>query len=93
MGLSSITVKWDPIPQGSRNGQVIGYQVRYRQTFGNGSDGGIKIMSSAGLVTKANLTDLEMASIYRIEVAGETLAGTGVYSESVTAKTCKFKTA
>jgi len=43
--------------------------------------------------TKANLTDLEMASIYKIEVAVETTAGTGDYSEPVIAKTCKFKTA
>ena len=41
--------------------------------------------------TEANLTKLEKASVYRIEVAGFTSAGTGVYSEPVTAKTCKFK--
>ena len=85
-------MKWDPIPQSSQNGQLIGYQVRYRQTFSNGSDGEIKTISSIWPATKVNLTKLKMASIYRIEVAGETLAGTGVYSEPVTAKTCKFKT-
>lgn len=93
MGSSSIIVEWKPIPQGSRKGQLIGYIVRYQQTSSNGSDGEIKILSLLGHATKANLTQLQMASTYKIEVAGETTAGIGIYSEPVTAKTCKFKTA
>ena len=92
VGLSSITVKWDPVPRGSRNGFVKGYRVRYRQTFSNGTDGEIKTLSTMWLVTEANLTELKMASIYKIEVAGVSWAGTGVYSEAVTAQTRKFKT-
>lgn len=40
----------------------------------------------------ATLTELEKDTVYSIEVAGVTQAGTGVYSEPVTAQTCKFKT-
>ena len=89
MGLSSITVKWEPVPQGSQYTVLTGYRVRYRQTFSNGSDGEIQIISQMGLATKATLIGLEEASVYRIEVAWETSAGPGVYSEPVTAKTCK----
>ena len=86
-------MKWEPVPQDSQNGFLIGYKVRYRQTFNNGSDGGIKNTSTSRLATKTTLTNLERASVYRIEVAGFTPAGIGVYSEPVTAKTSKFKTA
>ena len=84
-------MKWEPVPQGSQNGLLTGYRVRYRQTFSNGSDGEIKNLFKSWSFTKATLTELEKASIYRIDVAGETLAGIGVYSEPVTAKTSKFK--
>ena len=84
-------MKWEPVPQGSLNGRLIAYRVRHRQTFSNGSDGEIK--SGRWFDTEATLKNLEKASVYRIEVAGETNAGTGVYSEPVTATTCKFKTA
>ena len=93
VGVSTITLKWDPIPQSSQNARVVGYHVKYQQTFSNRSNGEIKIMSMMGLFTKANLSELEMASIYKIEVAGETTVGTGAYSEPVTAMTCTFKTA
>jgi len=92
VGLSSITVKWEPVPKGSRNGFLRGYRVRYRQTFSNGTDGEIKTLFMMWVVTKATLTELEKASVYKIEVAGVTLAGTGVYSEPVTARTRKLKT-
>lgn len=90
MGLSSITVKWDPVPQGSRNGLLIGYQVKYRQIFSNRSDGEVKSLFK--MRHTATLTELEKDTVYSIEVAGVTQAGTGVYSEPVTAQTCKFKT-
>ena len=87
-------MEWEPVPQGSRNGHLTGYRVRYRQTFSNGSDGEIKIGYWTRSITKATLKNLEKSSVYMIEVAGETLAGAGVYSEPITAKTCtgKFKT-
>ena len=44
-------------------------------------------------VTKATLKGLEKDSVYRIEIAGQTNVGIGVYSEPVTAMTGKFKTA
>ena len=93
MGLSSITVKWEPVPQGSRNGLLMGYQVRYRKSFSNGSDGGIKTIFWRQPANEITLFHLDKASLYSIEVAGRTSAGIGVYSEPVTAKTgtCKLK--
>ena len=86
-------MKWEPVPKDSLNGPLKGYQVRYRQTYSNGSDGEIKTGSWFKFATEATLVDLEKDSVYKIEVAGETNAGIGVYSEPVTAKTRKFKTA
>lgn len=93
VGVSSITVKWEPVPQGSQNGKLKGYQVRYRQTFSNGSDGKVKTQFWSSPATNVTLTNLAKASVYKIEVAGKTLVGIGNYSEPVTAKTCKFQTA
>lgn len=91
MGLSSITVKWEPIPGGSLNGRLVRYRVRYRHTFSNGSDGEIQTLFRVPSATHATLTELEKAFIYMIEVAGETSAGIGVFSAPVTAKTGKFE--
>ena len=93
MGLTSITVKWEPIPQDSRNSRLKGYRVRYQQTFSNGFYGDVKSELWMRSATRATLEDLEKDSVYRIEIAGETNLGIGLYSEPVTAKTGKFKTA
>lgn len=93
MGLSSIAVKWEPVPQGSRNGPLIGYRLEYRQIFNNGSDGEVKFILLGKLAAEATLMKLDEASVYRIEVAGVTVAGIGVYSKPITAKTGKSKTA
>ena len=86
-------MKWEPVPRGSRNGPLTGYYVRYRLIFSNGSDGEIKMLLCKKSANNITLTELEKASVYRIDVAGVTFTGTGVYSEPVTAKTCKFQTA
>ena len=91
VGLSSITIMWEPVPQDSRSGPLKGYRVRYRQSFSHGSYGEIKTGFWLISATKATLNDLEKDSVYRIEIAGETNVGIGVYSEPVTAKTGKFK--
>lgn len=85
-------MKWEPVPEGSLNGVLRGYRVRYRQTFSNGTDGKSKTIFTRRIFTAATLTDLKKASVYKIEVAGATYSGTGVYSEPVTARTRKFKT-
>ena len=89
--MSSVIVKWEPVPQGSLNGHLKGYRVRYRQTFSNGSDGENNTLIHTNYATKATLIGLKKAAVYTIQVAGFTSRGTGVYSEPVTAKTCKFK--
>ena len=89
-GLSSIIVKWEPVPQGYTGGIIYKYSVKYMQTFSNGSYGEAKYKMVRQL--KANLTELETNTEYRIAVAGVTHMGTGVYSEPVKGQTCKFKT-
>lgn len=89
-GPSSIIVKWEPVPQGFRGGNIIEYRVKYMQTFSNGEYGEAKYKTVRKL--KATLTELETNTEFRIAVAGVTSTGTGVYSGPVKGQTCKFKT-
>lgn len=84
---TSISVQWGLVdPCRDRNGEITGYSVRYgvdgtsqRQTKrvpGEESNGGMTIISG-----------LKKETVYRVEVAGVTSAGTGVYSDSITLTT------
>lgn len=88
-------MKWNHVPQGFRNGILDGYKVKYGQTFSNGSYSEVKFLTVfEGMqrhTLKATLTDLEKDTEYRIEVAGVTDGGIGVFSEPIIAQTCKFK--
>ena len=73
---SSITVQWGMVPCIHRNGEIIGYSVRY--TSG----------ASAQTVTitemEATIQGLMSSTTYSIEVAAVTRPGTGIYSQPKT---------
>ena len=76
---SSITVQWGAVNCADRNGDITGYSVRYAgggstQTMPDSGD------SSGGMVT---ISGLSPATMYTVEVAAETSAGPGVYSDPV----------
>ena len=85
VGLTSVTVKWKPIPEGSRNGALTRYLVRYKKF----SDNEFKYLSTASTVFEGQLTDVEKDTFYSIQVAGTTFSGVGVYSHEIITRTKK----
>ena len=68
MSSFSITVQWGPVDCIHRNGDITGYLVRYGQ----------QTLSTS--VTEATLSGLTPSTLYSIEVAAVTSAGTGQFS-------------
>ena len=77
---TAITVQWGPVePCDQQNGAITGYSVRY------GSENiSISGDSSGGMTT---ITGLTPSTTYYIQMAAETSAGTGVYSDPLTTET------
>ena len=80
---TSITVTWGPVECRHRNGEIIGYYVRY-------SKEGMSIVSgdSSGGTTTI-ISGLTKQTIYTVQVAARTSVRTGVgaYSELQTIET------
>ena len=80
---TSITVQWGPVECRHQNGEIIGYWVRY------GEEGSSEVQmvsgdSSGGITT---ITGLTGETLYTVQVAAVTSAGTGVYSQLQTIET------
>ena len=77
---SSVTVQWGPVkPCIDQNGAITGYSVRYGEV-GTSERTVVEMVSgdsSGGMTTISGLTK---ETVYTVEVAAETSAGTGVYS-------------
>ena len=81
---TAISVQWGPVvPCVDQNGPITGYSVRYG-VMGSGS-------TQAGAVSgdsrMATISELTKETVYTVEVAAETRAGTGVYSLPLTIQT------
>ena len=74
---SSITVQWEPVDCIHRNGDITGYSVQYG-VVGNGGPQSVSV--SGGGTTELNVSGLNPASNYSIEVVAVNIAGTGMYS-------------
>ena len=81
---SSITVQWGAVDCIHHNGDITGYSVRYG-VQGSGSTQTESV--SGGATTEATISGLTHSTTYEIEVAAVNSAGTGVYSNSITAET------
>ena len=82
---TSVTVQWGPVePCTDQNGAITGYSVRHGEVETSESERTVVEMvsgdSSGGMTTISGLTK---ETVYTVEVAAETSAGTGVYSELV----------
>ena len=81
---SSITVQWGVVDCIHRNGDITGYSVRY----GVQESGSTETESvSGGATTEATISELTHSTTYSIAVAAVNSAGTGVYSNFITAET------
>ena len=72
---TSIAVQWGAVDCIHRNGNITGYSVQYgvRQ----------EVDVSGGTTNGTNITELESAATYEIQVAAVNSNGTGVYSDPV----------
>uniref|UniRef100_A0A8C4QG01 Neogenin 1 n=1 Tax=Eptatretus burgeri TaxID=7764 RepID=A0A8C4QG01_EPTBU len=78
----SVTVRWQPPPAGSKNGEIISYRIRYRKSHRRGEN-----EMSKGSQLQHRLTGLDRASEYSIRVSAMTVNGSGPVSEWVTVET------
>ena len=80
---SAVQINWMPPPSRERNGEIISYEIRWR-------DSGILSLNTSGESDRTNwtyvVTGLDAGTTYDIRVAARTMAGTGIY-ESVRART------
>ena len=83
VGFTSITVKWEPIPEGSLTSVLTGYCLRYRKL----SDSEFKNSTVYFLQHQIKFTGLENDTLYSIQVAADTDSGVGVYSQEIITQT------
>ena len=84
-------VKWDPIPQDTVNGILLGYRVYYREYNYYWSSSGTKTVDTKSPnVHMVILRGLKAAERYSISVAAFTSKGAGPQSSSRYITTGKF---
>ena len=91
MTSSNITVQWGEVDCIHHNGDITGYSVRYGIQGTAERDRTVKMAtgdSSGGMYT---ISGLSTATEYTVEVAAVNSAGTGVYSDPITAETLQSK--
>ena len=76
---SSITVKWGPVDCIHRNGDITGYSVRYGKV--GSAEGERTVVSGDFSGGMHPISELSAATTYTVEVAAETSAGPGPYSD------------
>ena len=82
---STISVQWGSVPCIHQNGDITGYSVQYEvMGSGNTQTEIVSGDSSGGMTT---ISGLIPSTNYSIEVAAVNSADTGVYSDTITART------
>ena len=85
---TSITVQWGAVDCIHRNGNITSYSVQWGTAEGNRTVKMATGDSSGGMYT---ISGLSAATVYTVEVAAVNSAGTGVYSDPITAETLQSK--
>ena len=81
---TAISVQWGPVePCADQNGPITGYSVRYGE-MGSGST---QNKTVSGYLRMTTISELTKETVYTVDVAAETTAGTGVYSLPLTIQT------
>ena len=79
---NSITVQWESVNCTDSNGVITGYVVQYREEI-TGQERTTELVSG----NETTIIGLESSTTYSIQVAAVNSAGTGVYSDPITAET------
>ena len=72
----SFTMRWDPLPKRQQNGEIVSYEVQYRE---EGSSSTVVNDTTQGIVYTAE--DLTTDRVYQFRVAATTVNGTGPFSD------------
>ena len=84
---TAISVQWGPVePCADQNGPITGYSVRYGE-MGSGSTQAEAVSGVDSRMTTISESGLTKETVYTVEVAANTRAGTGVYSLPLTIQT------
>ena len=81
---TSIHVTWGRPNCRDRNGEITGYSARYGEKGTSEGDRTVKMVSE---VVATIISGLTKETVYTVEVAAVTSAGTGVYSHPLTIET------
>ena len=79
---TSVNVSWEQIPNISRNGILIAYEVRYTWPLGNGQTG-VSYRNTSGATNNLVLNMLQECVQYSISVRAYTSQGPGPFSGAV----------
>ena len=71
----SFTMTWAPPPKGQRNGEIVSYEVEYREEGSNST----VVNTTRGM--RYTVEDLTTGRVYQFRVAANTVNGTGRFSE------------
>ena len=71
----SFTMKWAPPPKGKQNGEIVSYEVEYREEGSNST----VVNTTRGMRYTAE--DLTTDRVHQFRVAANTVNGTGPFSE------------
>ena len=71
----SFTMRWDPPPKRQQNGEIVSYEVHYRE---EGSNSTVVNDTTQGMMYTAE--DLTTDRVYQFRVAATTVNGTGPFS-------------
>lgn len=74
--LQSITIRWEPPPSESRNGQITGYKIRYRKM-----KKALQVTTTPANIRHFEIINLEKMSHYQVRIAAININGTGPFSE------------
>ncbi|CAI8053562.1 Receptor-type tyrosine-protein phosphatase delta, partial [Geodia barretti] len=85
--LFTITISWQPVDCAHQNGNITGYEIRYRKEDG----GNTKAVSDRVIIgADYTVTDLQPSTAYLIKVAANNTAGRGVFG-NISASTLLFE--
>ena len=83
---------WGPVACLNRNGEIIGYSVRYWE-IGSGSGATVQLVPGNITGGMTVISGLMKERVHTVELATVTSAGTGVYSHPLTFGTSDSKLA
>ena len=72
----SFTMKWGPPPKEQQNGEILSYEVEYREEDSNST-----VVNDTTRGMRYTAEDLTTDRVYQFRVAGTTVKGTGPFSD------------